>query len=137
MQAISKSIPIAQDPSASDRHIWAITAFVVSGLFVALLIFTCILGRRIKVAVATLKGIPRNRDIFPCHSLPRHSDSSYVASAEFAANFPTSYCTESYAQMKTTCTSVAVTCLLCGKAPALSNWGGFRMRCTQLPLLAR
>ena len=54
VQELAKYIPV-EDPSAEDRHIWAITAFVMTGLAGALLIFTLILARRIKIAIATLK----------------------------------------------------------------------------------
>lgn len=45
---IARQLPFGQDPSASDRHIWQICAYVCAALTGLLLIFTLILIRRIK-----------------------------------------------------------------------------------------
>ena len=45
---IAGQLPFGQDPSANDRRIWQICAYVCAGLTGLLLIFTLVLIRRIK-----------------------------------------------------------------------------------------
>lgn len=45
---VAGQLPFGQDPSASDRHIWQICAYVAAALTGLLLIFTLVLIRRIK-----------------------------------------------------------------------------------------
>lgn len=49
---IAGQLPSDLDPSASDRHIWQICAYMAAALTGILLIFTLVLIRRIKVCVA-------------------------------------------------------------------------------------
>ncbi len=57
MQAISASLSQAgePDPSASDRKVWTIVAFVMLGLAILLFLFTLVMIRRLKIAIACLK----------------------------------------------------------------------------------
>ena len=48
---IAGQLPTVLDPSASDRHIWQICAYVAAALTGILLIFTLVLIRRIKVCL--------------------------------------------------------------------------------------
>ncbi len=45
----------AADPTAGDRKVWAVVAYVMTALTVLLFLFTLVMLRRIKIAVATLK----------------------------------------------------------------------------------
>ncbi|DBA73400.1 TPA: hypothetical protein ACH3X1_011440 [Trebouxia sp. C0004] len=45
----------AADPTAGDRKVWAVIAYVMTALTVLLFLFTLVMLRRIKIAVATLK----------------------------------------------------------------------------------
>ena len=45
---IARQLPFGQDPSANDRRIWQICAYVYAALTGLLLIFTLVLIRRIK-----------------------------------------------------------------------------------------
>ena len=57
MQYIAEELPAgsAADPTAGDRKVWAIIAYVMTALTVLLFLFTLVMLRRIKIAVATLK----------------------------------------------------------------------------------
>lgn len=57
MQFLASELPAgsAADPTAGDRKVWAIVAYVMTGLTVLLFLFTLVMLRRIKIAVATLK----------------------------------------------------------------------------------
>ncbi|KAL0045810.1 hypothetical protein WJX82_005374 [Trebouxia sp. C0006] len=54
---IAEELPAgsAADPTAGDRKVWAIIAYVMTALTVLLFLFTLVMLRRIKIAVATLK----------------------------------------------------------------------------------
>ena len=51
---VAGQLPFGQDPSASDRHIWQICAYVMAALTGILLIFILVLIRRIKVNCPSL-----------------------------------------------------------------------------------
>ena len=51
---IAGQLPTELDPSASDRHIWQICAYVAAALTGILLIFTLVLIRRIKVCLGRI-----------------------------------------------------------------------------------
>jgi predicted cobalt transporter CbtA len=57
MQYIAAELPAgsAADPTAGDRKVWAVIAYVMTALTVLLFLFTLVMLRRIKIAVATLK----------------------------------------------------------------------------------
>ena len=57
MQYIAAELPAgsAADPTAGDRKVWAVIAYVMTALAVLLFLFTLVMLRRIKIAVATLK----------------------------------------------------------------------------------
>ncbi len=52
---VLQDLPIAEDPSADDRHYWKIAAFCVTGFFVIIFLLTCVLIRRIRIAIACIK----------------------------------------------------------------------------------
>ena len=57
LQYISAELPAdsAADPTAGDRKVWAVIAYIMTALTVLLFLFTLVMLRRIKIAVATLK----------------------------------------------------------------------------------
>ena len=52
---VAGQLPFGQDPSASDRHIWQICAYVMAALTGILIIFVLVLIRRIKVTALLAK----------------------------------------------------------------------------------
>ena len=52
---VAGQLPFGQDPSASDRHIWQICAYVMAALTGLLIIFVLVLIRRIKVSALLAK----------------------------------------------------------------------------------
>ncbi|KAK9846864.1 hypothetical protein WJX84_008702 [Apatococcus fuscideae] len=52
---VLSDLPIQEDPSADDRHYWKIAAFCVTGFFVIIFLLTCVLIRRIRIAIACIK----------------------------------------------------------------------------------
>ena len=57
VQFLASELPAgsAADPTAGDRKVWAYVAYVMTALTVLLFLFTLVMLRRIKIAVATLK----------------------------------------------------------------------------------
>lgn len=57
LQYLAAELPAGTtaDPTAGDRKVWAIIAYVMTALTVLLFLFTMVMLRRIKIAVATLK----------------------------------------------------------------------------------
>ena len=57
LQYIAAELPAgsAADPTAGDRKVWAVIAYIMTALTVLLFLFTLVMLRRIKIAVATLK----------------------------------------------------------------------------------
>ena len=52
---VLSDLPIQEDPSADDRHYWKIAAYCVTGFFVIIFLLTCVLIRRIRIAIACIK----------------------------------------------------------------------------------
>ena len=50
--ALEGAFPLAADPSAGDRRIWAISAYTLSALSALLLLLTLVMIRRIRVRAA-------------------------------------------------------------------------------------
>lgn len=57
LQYLAAELPAGTtaDPTSGDRKVWAIIAYVMTALTVLLFLFTMVMLRRIKIAVATLK----------------------------------------------------------------------------------
>lgn len=57
LQYLAAELPAgtAADPTAGDRKVWSVIAYVMTALTVLLFLFTLVMLRRIKIAVATLK----------------------------------------------------------------------------------
>lgn len=57
LQYLAAGLPAGTtaDPTAGDRKVWAVIAYVMTALTVLLFLFTLVMLRRIKIAVATLK----------------------------------------------------------------------------------
>lgn len=49
---VRDQIPLSEDPSAHDRKIWQICAYVAAGLTGLLIIFTLVIIRRVKARPA-------------------------------------------------------------------------------------
>ncbi len=78
MQYIAEELPAgsAADPTAGDRKVWAIIAYVMTALTVLLFLFTLVMLRRIKIAVATLKvhHLTRHGYSTLCHAISEGRD---------------------------------------------------------------
>jgi hypothetical protein len=61
-------MPDELSPVTKDKEVWQVIAWVSLALFLLLLLFTIIMIRRIKIAVACLKVTAHSSTLLPPHS---------------------------------------------------------------------